>query len=210
MGSKTITGLEIGVWYGLGSTQIWLESCAAGSEFYLIDSWKPYSSSEDLNDDNNYDYALMDNLSTDAFLSAHLQVRKFEELRKKDEVKINLIRGESGRFLTSLQADMFDFIYIDGDHKYFNAETDIIHAKRLINKNFGIICGDDLDVLPNKTLYELAKRHPTRDYLRNEVNPFHPGVLAAVFEQFDTVSMMNGFWWVIVKDGKFYGEHSLR
>ena len=210
-GSKKITGLEIGVWYGLGSTQIWLESCAAGSEFHLIDSWTRYASPEDLNYDGSPVYPLMDNLSTDAFLSAFLQVRKFEDLRKKDDIKINLIRGDSRLFLPSFQSESFDFIYIDGDHKYESAVSDVIQAKRLIKKKYGVICGDDLELLPTQRLYELSKQYPTRDYLRNEVEvSFHPGVLAAIFEEFDSVSMLNGFWWVEVIDGKFHGKFSLR
>lgn len=65
-----------------------------------------------------------------------------------------------------LKDGIFDFIYIDGDHKYENVKSDILHAKRLINKKFGVICGDDLDKVPTEELTELSKDFKNRDFLR--------------------------------------------
>ena len=41
-GSRPIKGMEVGVWYGKGSTKIWLENCVANSEFWLVDTWRPF------------------------------------------------------------------------------------------------------------------------------------------------------------------------
>jgi hypothetical protein len=199
-----IKGMEIGVWYGLGSTKIWLENCHANSELYLLDSWKPYASVEDLTQDSAaYHYKGMDDLSTDAFLSSYLNIKRVEESRRQDNVKVHMIRGDSATILDSFKSDIFDFIYLDGDHKYEKVKSDIQQSKRLIKKDFGIICGDDLEKLPTKELYKQAKQHPNRDYLRGEEGNFHPGVLAAVHEEFEKVSMVSGFWWVICLNGKF-------
>ena len=194
--------MEIGVWYGKGSTQIWLTLAPRDSEFILIDSWKPYASNRDLIDDTSFDYKVMDNLSTDAFLSAFLETKKIEMERSRDGLGVTLLRGDSARFLRYLQEGTLDFIYIDGDHKYEKVKSDIKEAKRLISKEFGLICGDDLERLPSKELYELAKQHPERDFLRAP-HGFHPGVLAAIYEEFDRVNMVNGFWWIVMAGGKF-------
>lgn len=114
---KPIKGLEIGVWYGIGSTQIWMEECAPNSEFYLIDSWKPYASKEDLVEDTAGPYKEMDDQSTDAFLSAFLATKRAANDRSQDNIKNYLIRGESSTCLNAFTSDYFDFIYIDGDHK---------------------------------------------------------------------------------------------
>jgi hypothetical protein len=198
---KPINAVEIGVWYGIGSTNIWLENLAKGSQLFLIDSWAPYASPDDLKDPE-WDYRRMDELSTDAFMSAFLSVRRFETSSRRDEVKINLMRGGSASILSSMASDQFDFIYIDGDHKYDNVKQDLVQAKRLIKKDFAIICGDDLERVPTPELYEVAKDHPNRDYLRDP-HYFHPGVLMAVHEEFPAINMAKGFWWVFCVNGEF-------
>lgn len=206
-GTKAVKGLEIGVWYGVGSTQIWLQHCGPNSEFYLIDSWKPYSSHEDLTDDTSYNYKEMDDLSTDAFLSAFLATKSTTNSRSVHNIKSHLIRGESSSCLSAFSSDQFDFIYIDGDHKYKNVSSDIKQAKRLIRKDFGIICGDDLEFLPTEDRYSRAKKFPNRDFLRDPGSEcFHPGVLAAVYEEFGIVNMVNGFWWTVCLNSNFTTE----
>ena len=198
--STPINALEIGVWFGVGSTKIWLDNVKPGSTIVLVDPWKPYASKADLEDDL-YDYKKMDDLSTDAFLSTYLNIKNFEDSSKDRDIKISMIRGDSSVTLPLLQADTFDFIYIDGDHKYENVRNDIRQAKRLVRKSFGIICGDDLEKLPTQELVALASANKERDYERSK--KFHPGVLLAVAEEFETVNMFNGFWWIACRDGIF-------
>jgi len=201
--TSPISALEIGVWFGVGSTNIWLTNLKPGSSILLLDSWKPYSSQEDLQDDG-WNYKQMDDLSTDAFLSAFLNIKRFENENADKKIRIQLTRGDSSSFLPLLQANAFDFIYIDGDHKYEKVKADIQQAKRLVRKNFGVICGDDLDKLPTPDLIEVSRKHTNRDALREE--GFHPGVLLAVAEEFESVNMRNSFWWTVCKDGAFTTE----
>lgn len=200
---KKIVGMEIGVWYGKGSTQIWLKNLTPDSEFTLIDSWRPYASKQDLIDDPSGPYAEMDALASEAFISAFSEVKRIERERAKDNLSVNLLRANSSEYLKYLRDDSFDFIYIDGDHKYVNVKSDIREAKRLINKDFGIICGDDLEKIPSKELYELARQHPSRDFLREPNLLFHPGVLSVIYEEFNEVNMLNGFWWIAICDGEY-------
>jgi hypothetical protein len=104
--------------------------------------------------------------------------------------------------LKYLSEGVFDFIYIDADHKYDNFKEDLINAKRLINKNFGVICGDDLEKIPTSFLINIAKKYKNRDYLSGDLN-YHPGVCLAISEQFHAVNMIDGFWWVVCKNGEF-------
>ncbi len=198
---RPIKAIEIGCWFGVGSTQIWLNNLKQGSTLLLIDSWKPYSSPKDLAD-KEWDYKEMDNLSTDAFLSTFLQVRKFETERRDSRLDMQLIRGDASTLLPLFAENSFDFIYIDGDHKYAKVKQDIQQAKRLVKKDYGIICGDDLERLPTPELVEVAKNHKTDDFLRDPYY-FHPGVMVAVSEEFPVVNMANGFWWIVCKGGKF-------
>ena len=200
-----IIGLEIGTWFGLGSTQIWLNHIKAGSTLMLVDAWKPYASNHDLKSSTlSRD---MDTMATNAYLSTLVNIQKFENETIGSDTKVQIVRSDSLTFLPLLGDNSFDFIYIDGDHKYNKVKNDIIQAKRLINKDYGVICGDDLEVLPNAELAEISASHKNEDFLNIELSGltynFHPGVLLAVAEEFGTVSMLNGFWWIVCRDGEF-------
>ena len=199
-----IMALEIGVWYGTGSTNIWLDNFKPDSNIVLLDAWRPYASEADVSDGDyrskHWDYAKMDSLSSEAFLSAFLNVRNFENAR--NDKNISLIRGKSSSLLPLFKDGSFDFIYIDADHKYAAVKDDIVNAKRLINKTYGIICGDDLEKLPSPELVDLAKSYKDRDYIRGDYS-YHPGVCLAVSEEFDSVNMIDGFWWIVCKNGVF-------
>tara|TARA_R110002020_G_scaffold116694_4_gene267356 strand:- start:10661 stop:11425 length:765 start_codon:yes stop_codon:yes gene_type:complete len=201
---QRVKALEIGVWYGAGSTSIWLETFMPGSDVVLLDAWRPYASAADVSRDQfgsaNWDYAKMDSLSSEAFLSAFLNVRKFEnELGDKN---VSLIRGKSSALLPMFKDGSFDFIYIDADHKYESVKSDIVNAKRLVNKEFGIICGDDLERLPTEELVTLAKQYKDRDYIKGDYG-YHPGVCLAISEEFESVNMSDGFWWVVCRNQEF-------
>ena len=198
---KPVDVLEIGTWYGEGSTQIWLEHLMAGSTLTLVDPWKPYASAGDLSD-AQYDYAGMDAQVLQAYFSTILSVCKFEN-NQPGKVAIDIIRGKSERVLSRMQDGLFDFIYVDGDHKYESVKRNLIDAKRLSKKEFSLICGDDLERLPSPELLDIAYTNRTRDYLRDPHN-FHPGVMLAVHEEFGEVEMEEGFWWVFCIDGKFH------
>jgi hypothetical protein len=201
--SGPISALEIGVWYGIGSTNIWLDNLRPGSSLFLVDAWKPYSSAQDLAD-KEYSYKKMDDLSTDAYLSAFLNIKRFESQDSKN-ISVHMTRGDSSKYLPTLKDESFDFIYIDGDHKYEKVKIDIQQAKRLVNKKYGIICGDDLEKLPTPELVKISQGHKDRDYLRGG-HEFHPGVLLAVAEELPVVNMINGFWWILCVNGEFVSD----
>ena len=70
----------------------------------------------------------MDDLSTDAFLFTFLNVKKIQNEQASRNVKVNTIRAEERDFYPLLKDEIFDFIYIDGDHKYKNVK--VIYCKQ--------------------------------------------------------------------------------
>lgn len=195
-----IHALEIGTWYGEGSTQIWFEHLPAGSTLTLVDPWRPYCSAADLADPG-FNYAAVDSQMLEAYLSTVLAVRKFENAHP-GRLTIDIVRGDSERVLARLRDGLFDFIYIDGDHKYASVRNNLREAKRLARPDFALICGDDLEQLPTPALLELARANRERDFLRGE-HHFHPGVMLAVAEEFESVGMDHGFWWVFRQQDRF-------
>lgn len=192
-----IQALELGTWFGEGSTQVWLKHLPAGSSLTLVDQWRPYASAADLADPG-FDYAQMDARMFEAYISTVLAVRKAEQ-RRNDEIDVTIIRGKSDKVLGNLRDGSFDFIYLDGDHKYAGIKRDIVEAKRLAKSDFSIICGDDLEKLPSEEWLEVARSNKDKDFIRDE--HFHPGVMLAIHEEFETVNWHKGFWWIYMVNG---------
>ncbi len=195
-----INALEVGTWFGEGSMQVWLKHLAPGSTLTLVDPWRAYASAADLADPQ-WDYAAMDSLMLEAYLSTIMLVRKFENANP-GRIAIDIIRGDSERVLSRMRDASFDFIYIDGDHKYESVRSNLREAKRLACGDGSLICGDDLELLPDPARLAVAQEHKDKDYLREPHN-FHPGVMLAVHEEFGQVGMANGFWWVEKKNGQY-------
>jgi hypothetical protein len=165
-----INFLEIGTWFGDGSTNVWLNNLKPNSNIFLVDSWRPYSSEKDLSELDRktwVDYSYIDKNTTDAFLGAYSQVRSFET-HSDLNINISMIRSNSIQFMESINDNYFDVIFLDGDHKYITIKREIEIAKRIVNKKYGIICGDDLDFLPDQFLVDLSLKYKERDYINIE------------------------------------------
>lgn len=61
-----------------------------------------------------------------------------------------LLRGYSQEFLPLLPPEIFDAVYIDGDHSYEGVKRDLELAWRT-TKEGGFVCGHDLEMNPAKT-----------------------------------------------------------
>jgi hypothetical protein len=62
--------MEIGTWFGEGSTKVIAENAPKGSTIYMIDSWSPYTSKEDKESKRKLHslfYRTMDDLTFSAF-----------------------------------------------------------------------------------------------------------------------------------------------
>lgn len=105
------------------------------------------------------------------------------------------IRGTSDDAINILKENEFDFIYIDGDHGYEQFKKDLMNYSKLC-KIGGIICGDDLEVLPSELDLNNAKRNSEKDLIKDPKTKkcFHPGIALAIHDFFGDVSMHNGFW----------------
>jgi SAM-dependent methyltransferase len=207
---KPLKFLEIGTWYGEGSTRIWLDSLHPDSSVTLIDYWKSFSSKKDLKN-KNFDYKKFDELTHNAYMNTIKVVKEYEQKKNLD---ITLIRGDSKKVLQNFADNTFDFIYIDGSHYYADIKSDIIQAKRIVKQDCGIICGDDYENIPTEDMLEIAKNHKDVDFYRDKIiNDFHPGVLLAIYEEFNLdirpgrwsegVNRHDGFWWTYMHNGMF-------
>ena len=72
---------------------------------------------------------------------SHLSVLK---LLKKFEKNINIIKGNSNKILKEIPSK-FDYVFLDGGHKYETVKNDLKNLVQVIN-NGGIILCDDYDL----------------------------------------------------------------
>ena len=156
-----------------------------------MDKWSEYISTTDKAKARFY--RIMDGMSYFAATNTLRVIKEAE--RKKDSPSITMIRRTSNDVF--LADNFFDLVFIDGSHYYQDVRRDIELALRIL-KPGGIICGDDLEILPSADLAAVAKRYQDQDFVSyTEGSYFHPGVALAVYELFGTVEMKAGTWWKV-------------
>ena len=193
---KKINVLEIGAWFGEGSTKIFLKNLPSESNLYIVDSWKKWLIKSDIKKSKISE--LVNNIYLTAFHNLINVVLNSENSGRR--INTSIIRGDSEIILNNFKGGCFDLIFIDGSHSYKKCLSDIDNAKILINKNFSVICGDDLDKYPTEENILIAKQFKETDSV---IDGFHPGVLLAVSESFKEVNMSNGFWWIWCINNEF-------
>lgn len=184
--------LEIGSWMG-ASMLTWahaldLYTQGEGS-ITCIDAWQPFFSLEEKKQDwyKEMDFLLESDLAYTIFC------HNFNTL--SDKLKKQHFRGQSENILPIIESSTFEVVYIDGDHSYNGAKSDISNSKRLV-RDGGIICGDDLNLQLHDCDPEFVRKNAHRDFITEPTKNknFHPGVTLAVYEEFGQVSSWAGFW----------------
>ncbi len=183
MGDSSYKVLEIGSWAGQ-SAILWASVCKEKKKgmVFLIDTWRTTDNAPEA-----MKWAVKKNRIFKLFL------HNIEKSGVKDYIVP--IKGASDTIAEILQPNIFDLVYIDGDHAYTQFRKDLLNYMKVV-KTGGIICGDDLELHPNEIDILHAKEHCEEDFildLKSKVY-FHPGIALGINEVFGDVSMKNGFW----------------
>ena len=163
-GSKDLICLEIGSWFGAGSTQI---IGKYSKELTCIDHWKG-----------------ADNIEHKSITKQIDVFEYFQENVKHFGDKVIPIKDSSANACANLENEKFDFIFVDGDHKYTPTKIDINASKRLLKKG-GILAGHDCEGLMTSQNRELIIENCETDHIYPFYKNFssnHPGVIRAVSE----------------------------
>ena len=64
------------------------------------------------------------------------------KLLKKYKDNINIIQGDSNKILKEINLDKFDFVFLDGGHKYETVKTDLELLFKVIDNDGIILCDD--------------------------------------------------------------------
>ena len=69
-----------------------------------------------------------------------------EKLLYKHKDNINIIKGNSNKVLKEISLDQFDYVFLDGGHKYETVLNDLKNLTKVIVNNKGVILCDDYDL----------------------------------------------------------------
>ena len=76
-------------------------------------------------------------------------IKSVAKLLKKYKKNINIIKGDSNTVLKEINLDKFDYVFLDGGHKYETVFIDLKNLKKIIENNGVILCDDyDLTYAP--------------------------------------------------------------
>lgn len=193
-GKSDLSILEIGSWLGAGSTRI-LSKYAA--RLVCVDHWEG---------NENADHKQIVS-EIDPYCIFYQNVEGFRE-------KIITVRSDSSAIGDLLRDQSFDFIFIDGDHRYRQTMSDIINCLPKVKRG-GIIAGHDCEARLPALARRFSPDELDKDHISSPIEKFshfHPGVISSVYEIFgDDVHLfaddanriylpdgLNGFstiWW---------------
>ena len=72
-------------------------------------------------------------------------VQSVERLLKKYKNNINIIKGNSNKILKEISINNFDYVFLDGGHKYETVLNDLKNLTKVVENNGVILC-DDFDL----------------------------------------------------------------
>jgi predicted O-methyltransferase YrrM len=163
--------LEIGSWFGAGSTQVFSHYA---SKIICVDTWMGNENAE--------------------HRSLVKQINPYELFLKNTypfKEKIVSIRSHSNEVGSLLKDESFDFIFIDGDHRYEQTKSDIKNCLPKLKK-IGIIAGHDCEGRVNEKNHVILNQNLDKDHIESIFVNFkhmHPGVIVAVDELLDNVEL---------------------
>ena len=67
------------------------------------------------------------------------------KLLRKFQKNVNIIKGDSREVLKEISLDKFDYVFLDGGHKYETVKNDLENLTQIINNKGTIFC-DDYDL----------------------------------------------------------------
>lgn len=131
--------IEIGVAYGFHAE--FILNSNNNIEYIGIDTYK---GSYDVNDCFAEDVKIFFGAETQQIAFDILHDTVFTKM-KSFNGRFKLIRDSFENYKNQIKDDSIDLIFIDGDHTYDGVIKDLKISWDKINKNGGILCGDDID-----------------------------------------------------------------
>ena len=146
--------LEIGIFHGVTSRNVCdLLNSIHGDDFKFtgIDLFLTES---EISKDEYYPKIKFSNLLKTLYYKYIVRLDPYsmesvEKLLKKYKKNINIIKGDSNKVLKEINLDNFEYVFLDGGHKYETVLNDLKSLTKVIENNGVILCDDyDLTYAP--------------------------------------------------------------
>ena len=112
-------------------------------------------------------------------------IKSVKKLLKKYKNNINIIKGNSNKILKEISVENFDYVFLDGGHKYETVLNDLKNLTKVI-ENKGVILCDDYDLT-----YAPGVKKAIDEYVL--LNNFNLRILNSRFAEITKNSTQNWF-----------------
>jgi len=176
--------LEIGSWFGKGSTTVFSNYA---DKIVCVDHWQG---------NENETHRLL------AKETVPFQI--FKKNTTSFSGKIIAVHTHSSNINDLFARESFDLVFIDGDHRHQQTRNDILNTVHLVKKG-GILCGHDCEGRPSDSNMDLLKDRLENDHCESIFMNFkemHPGVILAVDECVEGASLFAEMRFHLTINGK--------
>ena len=170
--------LEIGSWCGDSSVILGKVAQRNSGHLYCVDWWRGNVGTE-LND-------IASQVDIFSVFWRHICDEGLEEV-------VIPIRGRSDIVAKVLRDKSFDLIFVDGDHRYEAALSDLNLYAPLVNQNNGIFCGHDCEGRISDYEADFLESGKSIDFFES----VHCGAVMAVGSVFQSYSVNHAIWSVM-------------
>ena len=142
--------LEIGVFHGVTSRNVCDLLNAIHGDNFTFTGVDLFSTENHLNKDEFIPETKFSNPLKTLYYNYVIRLdpyslKSVKKLLKKYKNNINIIKGDSNKVLKEISLDKFDYVFLDGGHKYETVLFDLKILKKVI-ENDGVILCDDYDL----------------------------------------------------------------
>lgn len=190
--------LEIGSWMGFSTIQLSSVIRPQGGRLYCVDLWGGHVPYFESGTRQRREVISQGRLERRAALFDIFSLFRKNIFRAQVSSCVFPLVMDSHSALEVMGEKMFDFIFIDGDHRYTPVLKDIRLALGKLRPG-GILCGHDCECLAGDLTGEFLDRHCETDYVHGSIykgRGVHCGVIKAVSESFKDFNLENDIWWV--------------
>ena len=139
--------LEIGVFHGVTSRNVCEILHILHGDDFKFTGIDLFSDSEDvLKDEYKPKTTFSNPLKTIYYnyiiRSDPYSIQSVKKLLNKFKSNVTIIKGNSNKVLKEIDLNQFDYVFLDGGHKYETVKTDLENLTKIVNNKGTIICDD--------------------------------------------------------------------
>ena len=139
--------LEIGVFHGVTSRNVCEILHILHGDDFKFTGIDLFSDSEDVLKDEYIPKTTFSNPLKTIYYNYIIRsdpysIQSVKKLLNKFKSNVTIIKGNSNKVLKEIDLNQFDYVFLDGGHKYETVKTDLENLTKIVNNKGTIICDD--------------------------------------------------------------------